>query len=160
MSYPVDGNIEWLVENAFVDVIKNNFAIKNIFNKDSVNVRICKDGSVDRGLPAVSIEGNAQQAIPNTNEYRCSLRIICETDAYKTDTTGEQIKALVGGIRDILHADDIIDQINDASRGVVMNSLDSLHEVSTDDDSILEGQNQIRRMIIQADAWVYAGSAE
>lgn len=159
MAYTVDGNVEWLIENAFVDVVKNNFAIRNVFGQGvTINVRVARDATATRGWPAVAIEAISEQTIPNSNEYRCTMRFFCETDPNKTDKTGEQVKALVGAIRDILHADDIIDQINDQQRGVQMNSPDSLHEATTEDDSRLEASNPVRRMIIIADAWVYVGT--
>lgn len=159
MAYTVDGNVEWLIENAFVDVVKNNFAIRNVFGQGvTINVRVARDATAVRGWPAVAIEAISEQTLPNSNEYRCTMRFFCETDPNKTDKTGEQVKALVGAIRDILHADDIIDQINDQQRGVQMNSPDSLHEATTEDDSRLEESNPVRRMIIIADAWVYVGT--
>lgn len=157
MAYTVDGNVEWLIENSFVDILKYDFGVKNVFGSTTVNVRVARDTTADRKLPAIAIEATTAQTIPNTNEYRCTLRFFCETDPNLTDKTGEQVKALVGAVRDILHADDIIDRINEQQRGIVMNSPDSLHEATTEDDSQLQGGNSVRRMIIQADAWVYVG---
>jgi hypothetical protein len=57
-----------------------------------------------------------------------------------------------------VHDDQIITRLNAQMRGLVMNSPDSLHEVSAEDDSVFDDPSQIRRMILQVDAWVYVGS--
>jgi len=156
----VSGDVEWRIENAFLDIIENNLDVGSVFNSDTVNVRVAKDTTAgDRAFPAIAIEATVSQSIPNTNEYRCLMRFFCETDGHMTDKSGEQVKALLGALRDILHADDIIDQINDQQRGIQMNSADSLHEGAAEDDSENEGGNFVRRMVLQADAWVYVGRA-
>jgi len=160
VEYTVDGNIEWLVEEAFKDILKNDFAIKNVFGKGvTINVRHARDTTAARGWPSVAIEATAEQTVVNTNEYRITLRLFCETDANKTDKTGKQVKALIGAVRDVLHDDEIIETIDDLARGFQMNSVDSLHEGTAEDDSKTEGDNPVRRMIIQFDAWVYVGEA-
>lgn len=156
-TYSVHGNVEWLFEGAWVDLIQNDFNAKDFWPNTTVNVRRARDASTARTMPSISIEANVQQAIPNTNEYKASMRFFCETDPYKDDKTGEQVRALIGYIRDLIHDDNIISKLNAQMRGLVMNSADSLHEVSSEDDSVFDDPSQIRRMILQADAWVYVG---
>jgi hypothetical protein len=157
-TYSVKGNVEWLFEGAWVDLMKNDFDAKDFWPDTDVNIRRARDTSASRNMPAIAIEATVQQTIPNTNEYRCTTRFFCETDVYKTDKTGEQVKALIGYVRDLIHDDKIISRLNAQMRGLVMNSADSLHEVSVEDDSVFDDPSQIRRMILQADAWVYVGS--
>jgi len=156
-TYSVNGNVEWLFEGAWVDLIKNDFNAKAFFPDVDVNVRRARDTRTERTLPAISIEATVMQTLPNTNEYKSTTRFFCETDPYKVDKSGEQVKALIGYIRDLLHDDEIIPRLNAQMRGLVLNSPDSLHEVSSEDDSTFDDPSQIRRMIIQADAWVYVG---
>jgi len=158
MSYSVKGNVEWLFEGAWVDMISNDFDAKDFWPDTAINARRARDTTTARVMPAISVEANVQQTIPNTNEYRCTMRFFCETDPYKADKTGEQIKALIGYLRDLIHNDEIIEKLNKQMRGLVMNSKDSLHEVNTEDDSVFDDPSQIRRMIMQVDAWVYVGS--
>jgi len=156
-TYSVNGDVEWQLEGAWVDIISNDFDVKDFWPSVDVNVRRARDNSVQRSMPAIAVEVIAFQTIPNTNEYRCTTRFICETDPYKTDKTSEQVKALLGYLRDKVHGDNIIDELNSQMRGLVMNSPDSLHEVSAEDDTTFDDPSQIRRMILTVDAWVYVG---
>lgn len=158
-TYSVDGNVEWMAEGMFLDVIKNSLDVANIFRPETVNVRRARDATVAKSFPGIGIEASVEQALRGSNEYKCTMRFFCETDPYKIDKTGEQVKALIGVLRDILHAVDIIDQLNESARGIQMNSPGSLSESTSEDDSISEGGNQVRRMILQADAHVYVGRA-
>jgi hypothetical protein len=158
-TYSVKGNVEWLFEGAWVDLIKNDFDAKDFWPDVAVNVRRARDTSTPRTNPSIGVEANVQQTLPNTNEYKSTTRFFCETDPYKADQTGEQIKALMGYLRDLIHDDDIIARLNGQMRGLVMNSKDSLHEASAEDDSTFDDPSQIRRMILQVDAWIYVGSA-
>jgi hypothetical protein len=157
-TYSVKGNVEWLFEGAWVDLISNDFDAKDFWPDVTINVRRARDTSTSRSMPAIGVEATVQQTIPNTNEYRATTRFFCETDPYKGDKTGEQVKALIGYLRDLVHDDQIITRLNAQMRGLVMNSPDSLHEVSAEDDSVFDDPSQIRRMILQVDAWVYVGS--
>ena len=159
-NYSVNGNVEWLFEGAWVDIITNDFDAKQFWNNTGINARRARDTTASRSMPAIGIEVTSLQTIPNTNEYRCTTRFFCETDPYKTDKTGEQVKALIGYLRDLVHDDNIINKLNAQMRGLVMNSPDSLQEVSVEDDSVFDDPSQIRRMIMQVDAWVYVGRAK
>lgn len=153
-----DGDLEYRQESTLVSLLAAYQTIKDVFGTDTVNIRASRDTSTARAIPGISLESLCEQSIPNTNEYRCTWRFVAETDPYKGDQTGERVRAFIGAIRDYLHEDTTIAAINAAADDWRLNSPDSLHEASSEDDSILDGGNQIRRMILTANAWAFVGS--
>ncbi len=161
-TYSVDGNVEWKVENTLVGIIQNNMDVSAIFGDavGDINVRVAHDSTDARAMPGIAVEATVVQTLRGTTEHRCFVRMFCETDS-GTDTTGEQVKALMGALRDIIQGDnkdDFFNEFNDTERGIKLNSVGSIGETTAENDTNFEHDLSMRRMILGLDLWVYIGS--
>lgn len=167
-TYPVHGNIDFLTEQAIVDVLRIDDTMAAVFGSPSaVNIRRTKDTTKgDNTLPAIGVEALPEQSIPRSNEYHMRITITCVTHADK-DTDGQQVQALAGAVRDSLHKDStpsysghfagdcegFLEALNDTERDIVFHQV---HEMGTDE----EDDGRIRRRSINLDAWCYPGRIE
>lgn len=158
MSFTADGDLEYRIETDLATLLAAYQRIIDNFGSATVDVRASKDASTDRVRPAGAVEVTCEQTIRNTNEYVAHIRHIWETDPYKTDKNGRQVKTFIGATRDYYHQDSIIATINAAADDWRINSDGSLEETSSEDDSVLEGGNTVRRMILSVDMHVFVGS--
>lgn len=164
-TYPVNGNIDFRIEQAIVDVLTYDDTITAIFGTPtSVDVRRARDKSRGaRSIPSISVECLVTQSLPRTNEYQGRVQITCIT-LIDVDSDGQRVKALVAAIRDLMHKDSTPDYaghfdgdcngflqaLNATNRDVVIHQL---HEGSTD----IDDQGRTRIMIINVDLWGYPG---
>jgi hypothetical protein len=165
-TYAVDGNLEWRINSGFVDVIQNDLNARSVFDDRPPNVRIDKDSSTAHSMPAMGISCLVEQSVPRTNEYIAHIQIACETQA-DNDPKGEQVDALVGYVRDLLHIDasDLPDRFPGDCRGLeeMLNSLErgvhfhQVHEAPI--PTINEDEGRRLRRIVSVDAGCYPGRA-
>ncbi|HUU96281.1 MAG TPA: hypothetical protein VM487_11120 [Phycisphaerae bacterium] len=159
-NFAVTGDAEWLLANGIVEVLQTNLDVSAI----TANVRFYNSESTDRAMPCVAVSAVGVPMVGRVNEYHWRLQFACETysgAATGEDKSGEQVHALVGLLRDWMHQDliegdglntGVVAEINAAVRGVVLHQL---YEGELIDDS----DGRLRRLIVQADAWGYIGSA-
>jgi len=166
-TYPVSGNLEFKVEQAFIDVLKYDDTIAAVFGShEDVNIRRTKDKSKgDRALPSMAVEFIIDQSLRDSNEYHGRGRIYCVTQA-DDDADGQMGDALVGAVRDCLHKEStpeydghfdgdckgFLEALNNTTRGVVFHQV---HEQDTEPDD----DGRVRRQIVNVDAWLYPGRA-
>ena len=167
-TYPVNGNIDFRIEQAIVDVLKYNDTITAIFGSpDSVDIRRAKDKSKgEKSLPVISVECLLTQSLPRTNEYQGRVQITCATQI-DADADGQMIKALAAAVRDLMHEDSTPDYVghfsgdcngflqalNATNRDVVVHQI---HEGSTDPDD----RGRTRVLVMNVDLWGYPGKVK
>jgi len=156
-DYAVYGNAEWLVKVGFRDIFKDNVDVQAITN----NVRVSSDVTAARSMPGLAINCICDQSVQGTNEYHCRLMFICETHVNE-DKDGQIVDAVLGIVRDIIHMDPIpgsppgtigiVQAFNKLVRGFVIQDQGWKEGIMDPDD-----EGDIRRRILQADAWGYVG---
>jgi hypothetical protein len=166
-TYPVEGNVDFRAEQAFVDVLKYDDTIAAVFGSPAdVHIRRAKDKTKgDRSLPALAVDCLLEQSLPRCNEYRGRILIDCETQA-DNDADGQQVQALAGAVRDSLHKDStptypghfagdcngFLEAANATQRGIVFHQI---HEGETTE----EDSGRTRRLRVMVEAWFYPGKS-
>lgn len=170
-TYPVQGNVDFRAEQAFVDVLKDDDTIKQLFHPDPVDIRRSKD--ISKGAksdPAYAVDCVPEQSVPETNEYHLRMQITCTTYSDE-DPDKQHLQALEGAVRDALHVDStsqytdprgvkhfkgdckgFLEKANKTQRNLVFWKILEVGTSKNDD-------GRVRTRIFNVDAWGYPGRA-
>lgn len=160
-EHEVEGDIEYLVEQGFVEALCAYSDVTDILGSTAPNVRRAGDTSSKRKMPGLAVDAMVEQAVPRTNEYHARVQIVAAT-SMDDDPDGQDVQALIGAARNLLHTDRTSGGFTGDCEGIVqtLNAQDReiiYHQIH-EGDTFADDEGRTRRLVMNVDAWGYPGS--